>query len=824
MSSMSAAAFTLVAKYLTQAQMADVAVTLAKKLKDEKEDLDILASLIPQLDHDALSTVYPYLLDFSVAATIKGSEAETQDALQFIEQSDSLCRDTIASVLKHLQLQMASAYNFIPEFQEKVIEFRGDSVPKVTEELSNDQLLNLFGFLNAFFTRLFSSEEPQLDKLLTLYLGHKNDKVAAACSKVLRWRTNSIPAQCKNATPAEFYWSCIFSLLQGATRTKRHLSNALTFWLRMLNSGHDFQNDAYFQKNVVNQDFYWDILQKGMAGESHENRKFCLSILQLSLKAVNTSFATPLVTWDQKNSRQLLREWSKFTTLYEILGIDTSLHQTQAAVNDILAIITPESLIHPSWGFCLLSTGFRASMDLVRKYSAHILFSIEPQNLHLLQHGLPFLEHCFLPYMMLSRHFAVRRVNRLENECSCEYGEKFSTFIASILRSLLQHEELESVAYSVLSVLVLVRESFDAVRIYTALGLVDGLQSRKVLRFGKHDELVLKLFDDFSEGHLFKRVVQTLNFKLLSCFQLDSIANFANIVAKFTSFNGFEIFNDHLNLVAKYVTECGIKFEELMETLSLDVASEAKIVSTRIALQLIGADNATVNEFISNQNATFILGLIESGVEVNSLPSEGISAVSQLLSNTSKNPQNDTVYDTLSMLPVNYKEIHPDPLNLQPLWNLVAQSVMAEDYPTLAVSLHQLQFLNKAVSDYGFESMNVNFELLLDFVNCTFSNASRDAKSVKKYHKLKENVRCESLKILSRFMLTHKVGAAEIGSVWETLNFESTHSVYLTAATEIIQLAFDQDEASPEMVILAVSGLLGAMKELSAERLRLSDK
>ena len=186
---------------------------------------------------------------------------------------------------------------------------------------------------------------------------------------------------------SDMLWKIIFAL--ESSGKKYHKSHAFILWLRYLDSGL-----AHYEvyQNIVKTERYWKVLQSGLISDSHEFRKFCLSILQLSVKLINCSFENSIMSWDSTKSSLYLSEWARYCTLFEIMAIDTSLHQAEAGRRDITGLISPQSFIHPSWGFCLLSTGFKASMDSVRKFSLDLLLSIPDEHLHLIKYGLKFLE------------------------------------------------------------------------------------------------------------------------------------------------------------------------------------------------------------------------------------------------------------------------------------------------------------------------------------------------------------------------------------------------------------------------------------------------
>lgn len=813
----------LVSKFLSENQRLEVAQSLAHDI-DNRENAAVLADLIALVDSTIIDKIYPQLLEFSRNASFSDDSAKRDLAIRFVARSPRLCNDILTVLLRELNQGITTHFRFVTGYSnyvEKVQNTDGN-------EASKEEILNLFEFLSLLYTKVdipMSDVASAIDTLLCLFLGHKDDDISASCSKLIRWRVKSIIEVCKtDDTRAKYLWDIIFNLIDTG-KSKRHQANAFIMWLRTLNSDTEgFRTDDYFQQNIISQVFYWEVLQGGLVSNSHEIRKFCLSILQLSLKSISTTINTSILTWDTSNDKRLLAEWSRYTTLFEILGIDTSLHQTQAAVNDILALISKDSLIHPSWGFCLLSTGFQASMDSVRKYSLQILLSIEDQNLQLIRHALPFLENTFLPYMMLSRHFAVRPVSSLSNELQCVYGEKFSNFLCHVMTSLETIEDTQEVAFSILRVLESFRESFDAVRIYTTMGLVKGLQAKRILQFGKHDKLVLRLFDNFSEGELYKTTVQTLNLKLLLHFKLESLDQFAEIMSQFNSFNGYSIFSDHIEEVARYTLDSGFSKKDLIEYCQDASSDDAKTIFIWIATSTVYGFDDLVSEFLESQPDAFVASLLQRGFNVGEFSSHLRTRVETLTELATNSELDRELYSLLSQCNIDYNQICSVKSSVSELYMSIVTDVQSEDYGVLSSSYSKFLFLNNYVVAFGPGDLELDVEKLAKLKKILFCNSSNCSKTVTDFYKLKDAILGEFHRLLASYVVSSDITEGDFLPLLELLNFGSTHFFTLHSIGVILKEVFNRRLLSDNILDKAIMGLSESIDELNSERFKLSDK
>lgn len=814
----------LIRQYFTEEQKRQVVLLLAEKLDENHDDVSFLAELVSELDVSTFGTIHPKILAYAKSVSLNGDHANFERAILLLRLLDKLCEDFLQCTLLELKKSMGTKLDYISSFQ-LMVELYGEEF--VDGEFRKTTILNLFAFLSMLFSKsdLQVSAPIELDKLLCLFLGHTDESVATSCSKLVRWRIERLVVQSmKDEDLCDYLWSLIFKLIDSGT-SKFHISNAYILWLRTLsNVNCEVKKNDFFQSNYLTREFYWEVLQTGLADKSHEIRKFCLSILQLSLKSICTSFTTPLIVWDMKLEDKLLREWSRYTTLYEILGIDTSLHQTQAAVNDIIGIIHPDSLIHPSWGFCLLATGFQASMDSVRKFSMQILLSIPEQYLYLLQYGLPFLTKTYLPYMMLSRHFAARRKTPTSRGVVCEYGEKFSIFLSNILKNLRTELEFEHVCSAILGVLERSKESFDAVRVYATLGLIRGIKNKKVLKFGIHDSVIVKLFDNYSEGDLFRQTIQTLNLLLLLHFQIDDFTNFASILTKFTNFNGFKIFREHIDQVSDFVVSNDFTVQKIVDALfSNAIPDTEQIVILNIVYHLSLSDFKRLEPFILEKSDSYISKLLASGLNLWLLSVPFKTRLSSLLDRALSGDVPLELYDDLFIANFSAKDSKISSEQMATFYQSVAEQVESEDYGELVLVTSKLRFLSKCVTIFGLPT-SIDLTELIRLKSVLFINSSSCALSVSNFYKIKEDAIGEYHRLLAAFVSTILMLNTDFSRLLSVLNFGMTHPTTLHSICHIMLEAFENNIVEVEDSKISLIGLAESVAELDADKFKLTEK
>lgn len=770
-----------VIRFFNDNQKHAVAKELASKLMQAElppSDVDLLAELIPVLNQASRDDLLPELQSYIDTVTV--SVGDKTSAMSLMAAYPKLAEDSVNSMVSKL----ASV--------------------KRSDTDDSESIVYMLEFLAEIFSKLELSLVVDDNTFFNLLM-HEDENVATASLLLLRWRADHICRLCsESAEQTSHYWDLIFRLHASVT-SKKQLSRVLVMWLRLLNSSEArFLSSNTFQQRFLAKAVYWTLLQDGLAHPSHEIRKITLSILQLSLQAIACDVDVPNFHWSQSEKDLLLREWQRYVTLYELLGIDTSLHQTQAAVKDILAIMTPASKIHPSWGFCVLATGFQASMDSVRRFANEVLLSIEPANLHLLKYALPYLKDHFLPYMMLLRHFAVRQKDASTHELTCEYAERFNDFIAAVLRSL-DDSELGPMALTILSTLAKSPDMFDAVKIYTLYGMTKGLGLRAVLQFGVHDQFLVQMFRNVGEGLVFNEALQVLNLKLIMNFEPSSLLRFSETLARFVSFNGHDLLLSHLLQLAAYANKYNVS--DFIKCIDSSESEEQQVVLLILASQL--EDTSKLDDVLLTRSHTVLAKLIASKFVY------ALEAFKNKMGDVSSSLRElAPVYEALSRSSSTFPSE-----KTEAFLEKLALEVKSSDYGDLLLAVSRARYINLSVKNSGkFPSL----PWLLELQHNLFINSAECAKSISGFHKLKNEMTGEFYTMLAQSLRDFFI-PDYMQWVIDIIDFNSVHPSTLLAICDCLQTLLDH-QPSVEISRDLCSGLVSCFNELVSDRLRLTEK
>lgn len=820
----SSSTLSLITKYLSEDQKRSLAISLSESIGENPDNLSALCDLIADLDQQSIDAIYPTVCTYADSVIEGDEEALFDRVVELARVSTPLLDHIVLKITLSLSQYVAASTSskFLYEFRTSLLSkyfpnIKSDADPS-DDEAADAHILKLFAFLNSLFINTSTNQAHELDDLLCFFMGNVEESISNGASKLLRWRLPSIIKS--KLESSKFVWDIIFTLIESGK--KNDLNHGFIFWLRYLNTNENLEQDTVFQNEIIQSSNYnyWKTLQNGLVSDSHEHRKFSLSILQLSVKAISVSFANEIITWDVANREKNLKAWSRYTTLYEILGIDTSLHQAQGAIDDIVSLISPSSLIHPSWGFCLLSNGFKAGMESVRKFTLNVILSIPHNHLYLLKHSLSILENTFLPYMMLASHFAVRQ-HENTNDFYCQYGTNLTKFISNFVGNLNTDEEFDQVVYSLLLVLVNFKDAFDPSRIYITLGIVQGLGDRKVLSFGKHDVLLLKLFEATSEGKIFETTSQTLNLKLLLNFRVEKVADLVSTMARFVKFNGYELLNDNLQLFSN----SGISITDVQGS------DDDKIIFFILANSLAAKDNIKLAEVLSQQSPKFLAQLLESNCDIQSIVNqEAISKYDSLFELVLTAQETDaSIYLSLSNAHLStYKSILPEKIKLVELWAVINLEVQSSELESIQSCIHKFKLLNNFLESYSLQDIE-NHELfeissLLKFHSLILSNAQEIARSVTDFYKVKEDLIGQYLRTIAITSSNQTVINTEIDSLLSLLVSSSSNLSLNWSTATILNKIVCQESLSEELTPRLVEFTHDLWENLSSSRLQLNQK
>ncbi|KAI0462603.1 hypothetical protein LJB42_004097 [Komagataella kurtzmanii] len=426
------------------------------------------------------------------------------------------------------------------------------------EDVPTAMALRLLSFIEVLSRDALIGHQPIIDFYACILLGFEDDKVRERCSQIIRWRISFIK---ENSDMSSFVWDVIHLLMNSPNQKKVNL--AFVFWLRYLN-GQSIQslslNSEY--QEALQKDRYWLYLKAGLISKVHEQRKYALSIIKLTITSIAKSFENSFIKWEIPLKDQNVALWRKFCTLYEIIGLDTSLHQAKAASRDIISMLTEDSTIRAPFALIILSIGFHASMESVRKFSLELVLSIPSNRLHLLQEdNYEFLKTTFFPFILTANYYSTFRT---DSEYECPFGDKVIKFLSGCLQDLSEKEHVRRLTHIILEMLDINRMTFDPARLYVVQGLLQGLnrlQSSLNHVIVEEDlSLLYKVFERVAENEIFQLMTQTINLRLLLFLDFDRVGfqGLLQALAKFLRINGalgYTILSDQIDFFLDSVSE-----------------------------------------------------------------------------------------------------------------------------------------------------------------------------------------------------------------------------------------------------------------------------
>jgi tRNA guanosine-2'-O-methyltransferase len=452
--------------------------------------------------------------------------------------------DAAQRVLKYIQSTIISFLHNRKKLvlpQEAVAIFEDEFDVIDFHDISSETSLS---YLLSFLERLYSFQKIEvthvMDQLVMFLLSIQDESVTIMATRVLRWR-NMADEQLQ-----EFAWKMIPFL--STSSVSYHISAGLVLWLRFLISTSKKQMDSEILDEVIQEEEYWRSIQTGLTSTTHEHRKYCLSILKLSIQQLNVSVDNSLITFTQSKRKEQVEDWKRFSTLYEIVGVDTALNQAIAAHGDIVQLLSPESHIKPSWGMALLCTGFKGNMEAVRKYALDLMYSVPDEDLSIFAHE--FLTSIFLKYAIEGSHFQVKKN---KDSYTCIYGDKLESFIANLIKSLKKNEKaLQSTVRNIIDLLANITTFYAPSRMYLVSGLLKGLKGMYILDYDMVKD-IYKLFESTAEDEVCETTLQTVHLILLKHIRAD-VPLLLESLTRFVQYNGYEIYKENIEFFFDYIS------------------------------------------------------------------------------------------------------------------------------------------------------------------------------------------------------------------------------------------------------------------------------
>lgn len=783
----------LVSKYLEADKVHEIALELAHKVGTDQESLDTLYELFDIVNESTLDQVTDIITPYidNIIDSIH-SQKDIDSVTALFEKLPKLSTYTINKFYAKLSAFVgASLHKFIPSIKTSLAD---SGLIVGSQILEIDYVVYLLRFLECICAKSDYDTDPKVDKLICYLLAFDLEEVYSQVLKIIKWRIVSITNSTKGSN---FLWNIIFKLVASENRT--HQTNGFIVWLRYLNNENStFEDDEFFQKKVLQGPEYFQFLQDGLISELHEHRKLCISILKLSILKINSEISTSIFSWELLNREKHMKEWERFITVFEIIAIDTSLHQAEAASSDIILLISPISLIHPSWGFRLLSTGFRAGTDQVRKFTLNLLLSVPSSYLYLIKYALPILEDIFLPYMMMANHLIV-----IEGECP--YGNLLSDFLSDMIKSCETESDMQLITNSIFNVLVKAKEAFDPSKIVVLRGIYNGLRGKRILSFGSTSDNLISLFETSSEGLLYHKTLQTFTLAILLNFRFENVS-FLKTIDKFIKFNGSRLINEQASLIKAYLIENNADFHCEMDddfTVALALyfrsllSGELEVPNTTVCFSNLIGSGLDLGQFNKDKATSACIGFLDELVETS---------------------QSTETYEVLAK--VDSYSFNTE-ANLSKLWVSVQEDTKLQSEQVLRGLVDKYKFLNNLINKKNISLFTT--KELLDFKKSIFINSRSAIIQAKDFYKVKEDV-------LGQFYRTVKLmteyGYLDIACLDDILFEVSTNLANYQSNISITVflshfLTMDITEKQVEEIL---NLLLGVWTNLTSTRLQLHQK
>lgn len=499
---------------------------------------------------------------------------------------------------------------------------------KGCHELSTTFVLNLLKFTEWFF---INNEEFALnylnedfDKLCFIYLTNEESEISKASSKILKWRMASI---CQSEETTSFLWKVIFLIQQSTNSIEK--SYGYTLWLRFFGyfKPENLKTNEQFQK-IISNEKYWHFLRDGLISITHEHKKYALTLIQMSVQSLSTNLSSPIIKWDCEKEAEYIESWKRLCTLYEILGIDAAMNQAQAATNDLLRIFAPDSDIPVPFALTILSVGFKASMDRIKKFALKLAFSLPKESLTLFKNDFKFISQVFLPFTMKSLHFTIQELG--DRKYTSQFGNQLRDFICNCVDSLDAPSDISQLVNSIFDSLSENRLVFSTARIYVTWGVLKGLEKK---RFKPLDSSVLKrlmsLFETTAEDDIGKTTLQTVHLKCM--LQIDptkvTIKSFIQALVYFIQLNGYKLYVDNEEFFLDYFNTYFQKedFIELLADKNVPVSVEEFLsISSYLISEKVEASTLTPYILSHHQCPSLLVQMATSGLGFKPIWSESL--------------------------------------------------------------------------------------------------------------------------------------------------------------------------------------------------------
>lgn len=230
-----------------------------------------------------------------------------------------------------------------------------------------------------------------------------------------------------NTTPLKsgIWWPAIVACIQRTT-DKRHVSAALRAWLScaVLKTGTEDTRAAVAEDGAK----YFGLLEPHIS----EASKIALQIMESTFDKLEKPVKNEFMEYDPQNKAS--KEcWSRYISLVEVLGVDTSLHQTTGSLPDFAALLGEKSLIPNRWMIALINVGLCVSnTETIRVLVMELIMSLDKSQMNALVEFPDFVSQVVFPRILQTPNFVVIY-------STCIHADHFERFSHNILSAYLNH-------------------------------------------------------------------------------------------------------------------------------------------------------------------------------------------------------------------------------------------------------------------------------------------------------------------------------------------------------------------------------------------------
>lgn len=528
----------------------------------------------------------------------------------------------------------------------------------------------------------------------------------------------------------DLWWECITDCLTNPD-SGVDPENGYVLWLRCISG--DALSDSYDKlQHLFKTESYWGYLQDGILNKTYEIRKYTLYILSQSLQRIEHDLDFDFMIWKVDEKDRYIFEWQRYTTLVNIISIDTSLHQAEDSSSDLIKIIGHESLIPKSWARCLLSAGLQSSMDSLKKYIGNVAMQVTTRDMEIYATGFSFLTDILLPHLMTASLFTVEKSKGTPSIDICPYGEQLSNFIASLFQYL-DDDTSRAACNHLLSFLYDLRLSFDPARLYVMYGIERGLRDRNVLSLSEL-ELVKSLFSSTAETKLREKAIYFLYFRLLLSTSDESVSfkGWFSILTEISSKQSYLYLESAQEVVAfikstKYINEFENLHSIILEEKLYDMLPVYIDLSFRLGLQPAHTDldELSFSQLLeySRSGIPSALSIFQESPDLQKRFHKDLSSVfSDENVDVSKLLEISTSFNELP-------ELQKDLFKLSeaiPDYTTFIESLWSRIYNLEAIENSKLEYIYSQISminiileqpDYSFSFSSISAEQLIEFLN-----------------------------------------------------------------------------------------------------------